>query len=74
MIICSEVDGLNFYELTELSGMFKFDENIYFFWLGLGKINSSGIMLLFINFGAFLMLLTLAFELLVKSGLLIKSY
>jgi len=54
--------------------MFKFDENIYFFWLGLGKINSSGIMLLFINFGAFLMLLTLAFELLVKSGLLIKSY
>jgi hypothetical protein len=74
LIICSEVDGLNFYELTELSGMFKFDENIYFFWLGLGKINSSGIMLLFINFGAFLMLLTLAFELLVKSGLLIKSY
>lgn len=54
--------------------MFKFEENIYFFWLGLGKQNSSGIILLFINFGAFLVLFTLAFELLTKSGLLIKSY
>jgi len=36
-------------------------------------MNSSGIMLLFINFGAFLVLFTLAFELLAKSGLLKKS-